>query len=160
MLINFDATNIDLSGMKGDFQPMPKGEYNAMVTNVEDRLTSAGVTMLVLECTVMDGEFAKRKVWWNFHLNNKSAEAVKISSENLFMLTTNLGLPTPTGNFNALTLQGIPFLMGVKAIPAGEYSAKNEVTHTKRIQNQPPTAPMIGRPTPPNHATTAAPPWG
>ena len=158
MQFSFDATGIDTSDDRG-FEPLPQGKYNAMVSKVEERLTQSGVNMLVLECTVMDGEFANRKIWWNFHLNNKSEQAVKISSENLYMLTINCDLPKPIGTFDALTLQGIPFVMGVKVIPQGEYPAKNEVTHTRRIQNQPPTAPMMGRPTPPPTATVATPPW-
>ena len=161
MQINFDSTKIDISDKRGGFEPLPHGKYNAMITKNEMVPTQAGGEMLVLHCKVLDGEYVNRMVFWNLNLKNSNPTTVEIANEHLYILLCNLGLPAPTQHFETDTLMGIPFEMGLKITPArGEWPAKNEVNFTNPAKNQPPVAPMAGRPTPPLTATVAAPPWG
>jgi len=160
MQINFDATVIDISDKRGDFEPMPQGKYNAMITKNEIVSTQAGGQMLVLHCKVLEGQYVNRMVFWNLNIQNSNPKAVEIANEHLAILLSNLGLPAPSQHFETDTLMGIPFVMGVKIRPAqGDWAAKNDVSFTGPALNQPPTAPMMGRPTPPPTAAPSAAPW-
>jgi hypothetical protein len=70
----------------------------------------------------------------------------------------NLGLPPQM--VDTQELHGKPFVMGLKISQRDGYEPSNDVSFTGPASNQPTAAPMMGRPTPPPTATTAAPPWG
>lgn len=47
------------------FEPLPLGEYILTCTGVEDKTTRTGRNMVVLELTVSEGQYERRKVWHN-----------------------------------------------------------------------------------------------
>ena len=160
MLIDLDLTGVDISGKRGGFEPLPHGKYNAMVDAAEVVPTQAGGKMLSLKCKVLDGEHMNRVVFWRLNIQNDSKKAQEIAYVDLAILLKNIGL-SPDFFSDPQTLIGKPFEMGLKITPAkGDWPAKNEVNFTEPAKNQPPVAPMTGRPTPPLTATVAAPPWG
>ena len=109
-------------------------------------------------CQVIQGEYLNRKIWWRLNHVNDSTDAQTYAKRDLATLYNHLGLPP---KIELTDLLNKPFVMGLKITPAkGDWPAKNEVNFTEPAKNQPPVAPMTGRPTPPLTATVAAPPWG
>ena len=158
MQFSFDGTSIDTSDNR-DFEPMPQGKYNAMVTDSSIKPTQNGGEMIELVCKVLDGKHMNRKVWWRLNVVNENSKAENIARKDLAIFLIHLGLPPIFGDTNVV--HGKPFVMGLKIKPAeGDYKPKNEVSFTAPAANQPTAAPMMGRPTPPPTAAVAAPPWG
>lgn len=68
---------------RGDFEPMPKGEYTLKGTDAEMKDTSAGTgKYLACEFEVLKpAQYAGRKVWQNFNIFNPNEKAEKIGRE-------------------------------------------------------------------------------
>lgn len=52
-----------------DFRPfevLPKGIYNVVISNAEDKLSQGGSSMFKIEFTITDGEHKGKKIWKNF----------------------------------------------------------------------------------------------
>ena len=158
MQFSFDATGIDTSDDRG-FEPLPQGKYNAMIIESTVKDTKAGTGQyLELVCQVLDGAHVNRKIWHRLNIVNPNPVAENIGRKDLAVLMSNLGLPPQMGDTQEL--HGKPFVMGLKISQRDGYEPSNDVSFTGPATNQPTAAPMMGRPTPPPTATTAAPPWG
>ena len=49
---------------RADFsQPLPVGEYDVSILNVEDKFTQKGGAMLIFTLEITDGPHAKRRIW-------------------------------------------------------------------------------------------------
>jgi hypothetical protein len=69
---------------KNDFSPLPKGEYMAMVTENQMKVTKAGTgEYLALTMQIIEGKYADRKIWENLNLHNPNEVAEKIARANL-----------------------------------------------------------------------------
>lgn len=89
MKLNMDFSN---DAPLTEFGALPDGEYTAMITAVEQRDTKAGDgSYLNLELTVLEGEFAGRKVWDVLNLWNQSAKAVEIARRTMRSITEAIG---------------------------------------------------------------------
>ena len=158
MQFSFDATGIDTSDDRG-FEPLPQGKYNAMIIESTVKDTKAGTGKYIeLVCQVLDGAHVNRKIWHRLNIVNPNPQAENIGRKDLAVLMSNLGLPPQMGDTQEL--HGKPFVMGLKISQRDGYEPSNDVSFTGPATNQPTAAPMVGRPTPPPTATTAAPPWG
>lgn len=158
MQFSFDATGIDTSDDRG-FEPLPQGKYNAMIIESTVKDTKAGTGQyLELVCQVLDGAHVNRKIWHRLNIVNPNPVAENIGRKDLAVLMSNLGLSPQMGDTQEL--HGKPFVMGLKISQRDGYEPSNDVSFTGPATNQPTAAPMMGRPTPPPTATTAAPPWG
>ena len=158
MQFSFDATGIDTSDDRG-FEPLPQGKYNAMIIESTVKDTKAGTGKYIeLVCQVLDGAHVNRKIWHRLNIVNPNPQAENIGRKDLAVLMSNLGLPPQMGDTQEL--HGKPFVMGLKISQRDGYEPSNDVSFTGPATNQPTAAPMMGRPTPPPTATTAAPPWG
>jgi len=61
-----------------NFDPLPKGDYNAMITSSDVKETKAGngrYVELVIEIT--DGNFARRKIWDRLNVDHADTETEK-----------------------------------------------------------------------------------
>lgn len=95
---------MDLSGFNpnehepggNNFEPMPKGWYQAMITESEEKDTRAGDgTYLSLTFEVDQEPFKGRKVWANLNLNNPNPKAVEIATRNLADICRATGVMAP-----------------------------------------------------------------
>jgi len=158
MQFSFDASGIDTSDDRGGFEPLPQGKYNAMVIESAVKDSKAGGQYVELVCQVLDGKHINRKIWHRLNIVNDSPVAENIGRKDLAVLMINLGLPPQM--VDTQELHGKPFVMGLKISQRDGYEPSNDVSFTGPATNQPTAAPMVGRPTPPPTAITAAPPWG
>lgn len=121
----------DLKGVKSqakkDFELMPAGKYNLICTNATLEKSKTGGKYIKAEFTVMDGEFAKRKLWMNFNIENANPKAVEIGLEQLKSLGECAGADTDKMETLSDLLE-LEVTAMVKITPAsGSYSEKNEI---------------------------------
>lgn len=70
----------NLDEITSDFEPIPQGEYQALISNSEMKDTAAGTGQyLKLEWTIQDQEYAGRKVFQNLNLVNPNKQAQNIA---------------------------------------------------------------------------------
>lgn len=93
--INFNANEVQPSA---GFEPLPEGEYLAIIESSEEKPTKAGTgAYLQFTFQVIEGEFAKRKLWSRINHKNPSAEAQKIGLAELSAICRAVGVMTPNG---------------------------------------------------------------
>jgi len=79
--LNFDATSVQPND---SFAPIPAGSYIAQITDSSIKPTKSGTgTMLNLTWTILDGQFANRKVFDRINVQNANPEAEKIGQRQL-----------------------------------------------------------------------------
>jgi hypothetical protein len=67
--VHFDISTYEAP--KSDYDPLPKGEYMAMVTESQMKITKAGTgEYLALTMQIIEGKYADRKIWENLNLHN------------------------------------------------------------------------------------------
>lgn len=109
---------VDLSGFDADttpdaggFDPIPEGDYEAVISGSEEKPTKAGTgSYLKLEFTIISGEYERRKLWVQLNLNNPNEDAVRIARGELKRICHAVGKPRPT---SSLDLHDIPLLIKV-----------------------------------------------
>ncbi|UYM14281.1 DUF669 domain-containing protein [Endozoicomonas euniceicola] len=76
------------------FEPLPNGEYIAMISEAELKNTKAGTGQYIkFVWTVMDGEYSGRKVWSNHNIVNPNQTAQKIGREEISAIAHAIGRP-------------------------------------------------------------------
>src|SRR5699024_8067063 len=130
--LNFDATQ---HSPNQSFEPIPAGWYNVKITSSEMKPTKAGNgAYLELEMTVLDGDYANRKVFDRLNLDNPNPTAVEIAQGTLSAICHAVGVYQVE---DSQQLHGIPMQAKVTVRPATEqYSANNEVRGYQAIQGQ------------------------
>lgn len=109
-LMGFDATKHEPS--TGDFEPLPVGEYMAVITASEMKTTRAGDgEYLALTFQVIDGPHKGRNLWSNLNLKNPSEKAVQIAHGELSAICRAVGVLTPR---DSAELHNIPLIVKVK----------------------------------------------
>lgn len=104
-----------------DFDPIPSGEYPAVITDSEMKTTKAGTGQyLELEHQICDGPYQGKKVWARLNLDNPNATAVKIANQHLAQIRHATGRMQVS---DSAELHNIPMLIRVELEPA---SAKRE----------------------------------
>lgn len=74
------------------FEPIPAGEYKAIIVASEVKTTSAGDgEYLKLELQIVEGKFENRKLWDNLNLKNPNDLAVKIARGTLTSICKAIG---------------------------------------------------------------------
>ena len=100
MKLNMDFSN---DQPLAEFGALPDGEYTAMITGIEQRDTKAGDgSYLNVELTVLDGEFAQRKVWDVINLWNPNAKAVEIARRTMRSIADAVGVGPRVDDTDAL----------------------------------------------------------
>ena len=75
---------------------LPQGDYRVQVTACSKKPTKSGDgAYMAFEFTVLDGEHVERKLWHNFNLWNKSAQAVEIAQGEIKELCAAVGILAP-----------------------------------------------------------------
>ena len=95
-IINLD--DIAVEAPKNDFSPLPEGNYNAHVAEVEERTTKAGNGKYSrIEFKIADDLYVGRRIWHNVTIENPNPKAVEIGMKQLVILAKAAGL---SGEFN------------------------------------------------------------
>jgi hypothetical protein len=88
---------------------LPQGSYRLMIEECVKKPTKDGSgAYLAFTFVVLDGEHAGRKLWHNFNLWNKSAQAVEIAQGEIKELCAAVGMlaPKTEQEFEGKTLVG------------------------------------------------------
>ena len=88
--VHFDISTYEAP--KSDYDPLPKGEYEAIVTESQMKITKAGTgEYLALTMQITDGEHSGRKIWENLNLHNPNEVAENIARANLKAISQACG---------------------------------------------------------------------
>lgn len=123
-ILNFNAREV---APNSSFDPLPPGWYNAKMIESELKPTRAGDgTMLAVQFEVLDGQYAGRRIFHNFNIENKNPVAVKIAYEQLSALCHVTGVLDLQ---DSALLHGIPVQIKLKVREAsGGYDASNDIS--------------------------------
>lgn len=107
-LNNFDANQVDPSV---GFDPVPAGNYLAVITESEMKPTkSGGGRYLQLTFQVLDGEFKGRLLWARLNLENDNETTVKIARAELSAICRAVGVMAPK---DSCELHNVPLTIKV-----------------------------------------------
>jgi hypothetical protein len=89
----FNASNVQPLPERG---PVPAGWYRCGINETTNRSNKAGTgSYLEIEFEVLDGEFAKRRIWDRLNLDNPNQTAVEIAMASLSAICHAVGVLTP-----------------------------------------------------------------
>lgn len=108
-LRGFDANQVEPTT---DFDPIPAGKYQAVITETEMKPNKAGTgRYLQLTFQVIDGEFKGRHLWARLNLDNPNATAVQIARAELSAICRAVGVLAPN---DSVELHNLPLVIAVK----------------------------------------------
>ena len=108
-LRGFDANQVEPSA---DFEPIPAGKYEAVITESEMKPTKAGTGhYLQLTFQVVEGEFKNRLLWARLNLDNPNATAVQIARAELSAVCRAVGVLSPN---DSADLHNLPLVIDVR----------------------------------------------
>lgn len=125
--LNFDANKPD----PGQNNPIPKGEYDAVIVASERKTSQAGGWYLKLELQILGGEFQNRRVFDNLNLFNtgpKKVETERIANSKLHAIARAVGVLTPK---DGAELHGKPLKISVNVKDNPDFGLQNVVTKYK-----------------------------
>ena len=109
-LNGFDANGVE---PMPSFEPIPAGQYVAMVVASEEKTSSKGHKFLSLELEVLDGQYRGRKLWVNLNLDHPNPETVKFARAELAAICKAVGVLKPQ---DTVQLHNLPMLISVKCV--------------------------------------------
>lgn len=156
-LNGFNANEVDPAQ---DFEAVPAGRYEAMITESQMKDTSAGTgKYLQLDMQILGGEYEGRMLFARLNLQNPSEKAVQIARGQLSAICRAVGVLTPK---DSTQLHNLPLIVRVdreeyepgkwsnpvKAFYPREQIAHSTATPTKqdapKTVAKPATAPWAG----------------
>lgn len=162
---NFNAASVK---PQDDFTPIPAGSYIAQITDSKIGPTSKMTGMrLDLTWTIMDGQFANRKVFDSINVQNQSQKAEEIGQRQLSAICHAVGVMNLQ---DSNQLHGRPCKLAVtirekqekeKGNPsAGHWPEKNEISGYSSAGASPSAAPAFAQQAAAAPAaSSSAPPW-
>ena len=137
-ILNFNAQQYEADA--GVLDPIPAAWYNAAVDQSDIKPTKAGDGhYLAIRFTVLDGEFANRKIFSNFNIHNASPVAQEIAYKQLTALTQAVGL---TFVADSQELHGRPLKIKVGIESKDGFDPRNIVRAYRNISENIPTGPQ------------------
>jgi len=107
-LNGFNANEVDPSV---GFDPVPAGQYLAIITESEMKPTKAGTGQyLQLTFQIIEGEYKGRLLWARLNLDNPSAMAVKIARAELSAICRAVNVMAPK---DSVEMHNIPLVIKV-----------------------------------------------
>ncbi len=157
-LLDFELDVNSVDTTRGDFEPLPAGDYEVVITQSENRRNKAGSgSYIAMTYQVVSGKYANRLLFDNINIHNASAKAQEIGRQSLAKIGKAVGVTNIT---DTATLHGIPFMVRVAVRPADEargFKAGNDVKDYFAVEGSAAPAPT---PTPaPQAAAGSVPPW-
>lgn len=108
-LRGFDANSVEPAG---DFEPIPAGKYQAVITESELKATKAGTGhYLQLTFQVVEGPFQNRLLWARLNIDNANAQARKIAQGELSAICRAVGVLAPN---DSVELHNLPLVIHVR----------------------------------------------
>jgi hypothetical protein len=108
-LRGFDANQVEPSS---DFEPIPAGKYQAVITDSEMKPTKNGTgNYLQLAFQIIDGAFKNRLLWARLNLDNPNATAVQIARAELSAICRAVGVLAPS---DSAELHNLPLVIHVR----------------------------------------------
>ena len=162
--LDFNAYNVE--PMSSDFEPLPVGKYKVVITDsrMKDNANRDG-SHLDLTFVVIDGKYAKRKLWTCLNLANANPQTVKIANGHLSAICHAVNVMTPV---DSEELHNIPLVVTVTQKPRDDGKGmSNPITAYESVAaaetSSPATAPAAPQaanaaPGSPNAAPQTA-PW-
>jgi hypothetical protein len=121
-LEGFDATTVEPGG---SFDPIPAGEYDAIIADSELKKTTKGNgEYLKLKLQVLNGQFQNRIVFDNLNIRNPNEKAQQIARGNLSAICRAVGVLTPK---DSSELHNKPLKIKLAIEKDEEYGDKNIV---------------------------------
>lgn len=141
------------------FDPIPTGEYKAVIVASESKQTKAkDGEYLELEHQIIEGDHAGRKLFSRLNLQNRSPKAVEIARADLAQIRIATGQLAPQ---DSVQLHNIPMLIRVVYQPAdpskNRDNPQNEIKGWKAISGATQAATQTGAPYLPPAQAQAAP---
>lgn len=130
--LNFDASKV---APQEAFEVIPAGWYNAMIDESDIKPTKDGVgRYLELRFSVLDGQYAGRKLFQRLNIVNANPTAQEIAYKQLSAIAHAVGiLQVP----DSTVLHNRPLKIKLKIRPAaGEYEASNEINGWENVNKQ------------------------
>lgn len=129
--LNLDLENVQAST---GFDVMPAGTYSVQVTESDLAETKDGSGAYIkVTLTVIEGEFAKRKLFHNFNIKNKNEQAVQIGLSEIKALILASGATT-TKISSPEQLLGLECNVKIKIVKEDGYEDKNRIVSFKKPQ--------------------------
>lgn len=130
--LNFDATTVSPAD---SIEAIPAGWYNAQIDQSEMKPTKDGSgAYLELRFSVLDGQYANRKVFGRLNLRNANPVAQEIAYKQLSAICHATGVLQVQ---DSQQLHGRPMKIKVSVRAAsGDYEASNELKAFKNINEQ------------------------
>ncbi len=111
-MANLDGFNAHDVEPTSGFDPIPAGQYVAVITASEMKAAKSGSgSYLELTFAILEGEYKNRLVWARLNLNNANATAVKIARSDLSAICRAVGVMQPR---DSAELHNLPLLITVK----------------------------------------------
>ena len=131
---SFDASQVE---PKGDYRPVPPGEYKVQITSSEFCQTSTGNGhQLKLEMEILEGDQAGRRLYDRLNLDNPNAQAVEIAQRTLSAICHAVG-KLSVQDSEELHMLPMTAVVIVKPERTGKdgrtYAASNEVQTYKAL---------------------------
>jgi len=148
----FDATQIDPTV---DYEHVPAGRYNVEITDSDMLDNSKGTgEYLKLEFTILDGDFAGRKLWTQLNLTNPSTRAVEIAEREFSAICHATGKLKVQ---DSVQLHNIPLEINVKVKNNAEYGLQNVIRGYSALNTygSRPSSPAPVKPSAPAKAASA-----
>lgn len=141
-IMNFDTSTVADVG----YDALPPGNYNVMITESSTAAPSTNPNgeMVKLTLTVLDGQFANRKVFISFNTRNSNPTAERIGKGLFKQIVLALGF---TAIQDTQQLHGIPFVAGLKLekqAPDSPYEPRNQLSKAFPVGQAP--APVAAQP--------------
>ncbi|MGN0880094.1 MAG: DUF669 domain-containing protein [Oligosphaeraceae bacterium] len=91
--INFNVSEVSPAQ---EFQPLPEGRYEAVISDSDVKQTRAGNgSYIQLEFEVVSGEHRGRRLWGRYNVENTNREAVEIGRAQFSAVCQASGVPSP-----------------------------------------------------------------
>lgn len=89
---SFNTSEIEIPEAPS-FGPLPKGEYEVIVSNTDIRKTKAGTGEYIsVEFQVVDGKASGRRLWSNYNVSNANKQAEDIAKQQFAALCAACGV--------------------------------------------------------------------
>ena len=89
---DFDATSYDEPATKSSFDPLPPGDYTAIVAESDMKDTKAGTGKYIeLSIHIVEGPHEGRRLWERLNVYNPSEQAERIARSQLNNLSNAVG---------------------------------------------------------------------
>jgi len=154
-MIDIRGFNAEEHEPAGSFEPIPPGDYTAIITDSESKQTKSGNgEYLQFAFQIVEGEHKGRVLWARLNLDNPSETAVKIAKGELSAICRAVDVLTPN---DPVELHNIPLVIKVGTkrredngettnVIRGYIASKNAAAYRP---NRVPMASAGDRPTPP-----------